>query len=219
MDIGEYIGINYNRDYKTNELNNILSKFSNLDMKNYYMQAKFIRLLRNQHVSTITKFIDMFKDVNEFEAMCGALYEHSLAGKIIYIIMRMHKSNEICVYKILDHLFKSNMNTKVLARGRNGGITYGVDFLQDNDQCANYENYITLKYVFNNYNIIQNIRKIINNYDMILFDIVNDLQFIKSLLLVTKHKNKIVPKFIIIHKILYYYLLDKNIMYNQVEVQ
>ena len=69
--------------------------------------------------------------------------------------------------------------------------------------------------MINNHNVIQNVRKIINNYDIILFNITNDLSFIESLLLVTKCKNKIVPKFVITHKILYYYLLDRNIEYNK----
>ena len=216
MYISDYIGIDYNIEYTTDELNNMLSKFNNLDMENYYMDEKIIFLLESTHISSIIKFIDIFQDINKFEDGCEQKY--SLVGNIICMITRTKIHNEICVYKIMDHLLKRNMNTLMchITELEDGGNkkTYGIEHYHYNDYAIK-NNYYVVQYMINNHNVIQNVRKIINNYDIILFNITNDLSFIESLLLVTKCKNKIVPKFVITHKILYYYLLDRNIEYNK----
>ena len=209
MDIGKYIGIEYDR-YSTVEFNNILDKFKNLNMKDYYMTEYFINILAEQQISTIIKFINMFENVNNFEAEReGNLHKHSLAGNIIYMISCMN-DNKICVYKIIDHLFKLNMNSEKLCTSTNGetyGLDYYINIMYNSISNNNY-----VMYMVNNFSIIQNVRKLINNYDILLFDITNDLPFIELMLLISRSRHKNLPKFIITHKILYYYLLYKNIL-------
>ena len=213
MDIDKYIGINVNTTYTTEELNNILSNFNNLNMGNYYMNGDFIKLLSEQPVLTITKFISMFKDINEFEHSCEKFkYCHSVAGNILYIIARKDTYNKICVYKIMDYLFKQGMNTKAVFVHKIRGTIYDIKFFCECCKFAVEENYDDVTYIVNNYDVIQNVRKLINNYDILLFDITDDLQFIELILLISKCKQKNLPKFVIMHKILYYYLLDENIM-------
>ena len=207
MDIGEYIGLNYYKQYTTDELNNKFSKFNNLDMKNFYIKYNLITFLREQDASSIIKFVDMFKDINEFEDIyCG----YSLAGNIISVIISKHYSHKIHVYKIMDHMLKMNMNIKAIYN--DNVMKYGIKIMW-HKRCQN-DNHDIVHYMTDNYNVIQNVRKITNNYDVLLFDITDDLPLIKTILLITKCKEKILPKFIITHKILYYYLLAKNEIYN-----
>ena len=206
MEIGEYIGLVHNTEYTANELNIVFSKFNNLSMGQFYVSSKIAVLLSKQNISIIIKFIDMFRDINEFE---NSRNRYSVAGNILYIIKIMIKSNNILVYKIMDYMLRRNMNTEMLFIIN--GTTIGIDYFIKHN-CS--ENYYIVRYMANNFSVIQNVRKIINNYDILLFDITNDLQFIKLILLIIKCKNKIVPKFIITHKILYYYLLEKNDIYN-----
>ena len=204
MEIGEYIGLKYDTQYTENELGIMFSKFSNLSMGQFYAGYIIISLLSKQNISIIIKFIDMFRDINEFE---NSRNGYSVAGNIIYAIKIMVNSNHILVYKIMDYMLRMNMNTKMIFVIDKS--TRGFDnFYVTKYSCS--ENYYIVHYMANNFSVIQNVRKIINNYDILLFDITNDLQFIELLLLITKCKEKILPKFIITHKILYYYLLVKN---------
>ena len=220
MEIGTFIGINYNIKYTTNELNNIFSKFSNLDMSNHYIHLRTVRLLSEQNGLTIINFANMFKDINGFEHVCS-FCGYTLAGYILYIIRSMNRDDKICVYNILDYMLKMNMEIKIMyiATNRDGTstTTYDIDCFNSADSYNRHNNYNTFKYVMDNYNVIQNVRKIINNNDIILFDITDDLQFVELMLLISKSKHKNLPKFIITYKVLYYYLLDKNIMYNKDE--
>ena len=171
-----------------------------------------------QIASTTIKFIDMFKDINEIEASSYTSRKYSLCGNIILMITYKNIDDGICVYKIMNHLLKLNMDTSIMFVDKDG-VKFGIEFLSKNWDLEISKNYKIAMYMVHNFTVIQNVRKIINNYDMLLFDITSNLQFIKQMLLISKSKHKNVPKFIITHKILYYYLLDKNIMYNQVEVQ
>ena len=212
MDISKYIGIKYHLKYTAKDLDNMLSKFNNLDMGNYYATRELAILLRKQSVQTIINFINMFKDVNQYEYL-RANYNsvHSLSGFILAMIRLMHTNNQVCIYKIMDHLLKLNMNTLQMCFATEK--IYDINYYEKNHYSCE-QNHTNVLYVVNNYAIIQNVRKTINNNDILLFDITNDLQFIELILLISKCKHKNLPKFIIIHKILYYYLLDKNIMYN-----
>ena len=210
MDIGKYIGLDRDIEYTTDELNNIFSKFDNLNMGNFRINGFMISFLNKQNSSLIIKFINMFKDINEFESTHDD-HCYSLAGNILFVIRSMCTNNKTCVYKIMDHMLEMNMNINRTAI--NCVETYGMEFYGPN-RYNNINNYNNVTYIVNNYTVIQNVRKIINNNDIILFDITNDLQFIELILLITKCKNKNVPKFVITHKILYYYLLEKNDIYN-----
>ena len=218
MEIGIFIGINLDTKYTTNELNNIFSKFSNLDMKNYYMNFYTVRLLSEQNDLTIINFVSMFKDINGFE-YAYKFRRYTVAGYILHIIKSMNKDNKIYVYNILDYMLKMNMDIRIIHTTTiQDGIKttkYGIDCFNSAGDYNCHNNYRTFKYVMDNYNVIQNVRKIINNHDIILFDITYDLQFIELMLLITKSKHKIVPKYVITYKVLYYYLLDRNIEYNK----
>ena len=218
MDIAKHIGINDNTEYTTEEFNNILSKFNNLNMKDYYINSEFADLLSRQSVSTITKFINMFRDVDEFELELEHVsytHRHSLAGNIIYIIMCKATCEKIYVYKIMDYLFKQGMDAAAVCIKRAKDITYDIIYFCDCYVFINKENHYYVTYMANNYDVIQNVRKLINNYDILLFDITNDLQFIELILLISKSKHKNLPKFVITHKILCYYLFYENITYNK----
>ena len=204
MDIIEYLNIEHDMDYTIGELNDVFSKHHNIDMKQFYMDCKSIRFLQNYDSSSLTiNFINMFENVNEFETSVNC-YCYSLAGNIISVILHDTYCKTF-VYKITDHLLKLNMDVSSLCKSTNGrkyDLNYGI--------FIDHVNYDTIKYVVDNYDIIQNVRKLINNHDILLFDITNDFQFIRQILLITKCKHKNLPKFIITHKILYYYLLEKN---------
>ena len=211
MDIVKYIGIKYNTKYTTTELNNILTKFNDLDFGKFYMTSDFAQLFRYFHVSVIINFINIFRYVDQMEGdNCGNRYRFSLAGNIIYMLTTIRTKCPIYMYKIMDHLLKLNMNTTIICTEYSS--EYGIEFY-DYRNYHNKDNYYTVTYILATFYKIQNVRKIMNNYDIILFDITDDLPFIELLLLITKCKNKIIPKFVITHKILYYYLLNKNIEY------
>ena len=213
MNISKYIGIDYDTKYTTKELDNTLSKFNNLNISKHCIDKKFVYLLMNQPVSIIIKFIDMFRDINKFEITNDySTYCYSITGIAIHAIICSTKYHKIHVYKIMDHLLKLNANTTAISMVEETRMLYGFDHY---DKCLFYgtNNYKTIKYVIDNYNVIQNVRKIINNYDIILFNITDNLQFIELILLISKCKYKMLPKFIIIYKILYYYLLGQNNRY------
>ena len=148
----------------------------------------------------------MFKDVNEFENRIGNCY--SVSGNIVFALSNIKTHEKIYAYKTTDFLLKKNTNMANLHTSVCGSIkrTYGINAYN----FSNLDNQNIVTYVINNFIVIQGVRKIINNYDILLFDITNDLQFIKQILLITKSKHKNLPKCVIIYKILYYYLLDKN---------
>ena len=164
MDIGEYIGINYHTKYTTNELNNILSNFNNLDFGKFNMDNPIHTLLNNQDSSTIIKFIDMFKNINEFETKCcvpshpASFRCYSLAGNIILRITSKNDYNKICVYKIMDHLLKLNMNTKAISVNQYQKITHGIDNFNSNLLSGDPNNRKIVDYMIDNYNTIQNVR-------------------------------------------------------------
>ena len=214
MDIAEYIGIDYKSKYTAEELNNILSKFNNLNMGDYYVDGTFAKLFSEQPISTVIKFIDMFKDINEFEMSCGFQCCYSLAGNTILMINNKSIYDKLYVYKIIDYLLKQDMNTAALCIEKSNGTMYDITYFHNKIGFVEEKNYDVIMYVQNNYNVIKNVRKIINNNDIILFDITDDLQFIELILLISKSRHRIVPKFVITHKILYWYLLIKNEIYN-----
>ena len=213
MEISKYIGIDCDKEYTANELDNIFSKFNNLDIGDYRIDFDIVNLLSNQNSLTIIKFISMFRDINKFESDRGVC-KYTLAGSILYVIRTMEQDNKICVYNIMDHLLQINMDTETMHTIDQNGTIQGIKYCGHCEYYSSYENHNTVEYIVDNYDTIQNVKKIINNYDIILFDITNDLQIIESLLMISKYKHKIVPKFIITHKILYWYLFDKNKMYN-----
>ena len=212
MEISEYMGINYETKYTTNELSNLFSKFTNLKMGDYHMDHVITDLLVKQNSLLVIEFINMFKDINEFEHSRDEYHRaYSLAGSILRIIRFLRKKNQVHVYKIMDHLLKLNMDiTQMYFIPKQ---MYGIGRF-DHTYYNNGQNHDTVMYMVNNYDVIKNVRKIINNNDIILFDITNDLPIIELILLISKSRHKNLPKFIIIHKIFYYYLLDKNIMSN-----
>ena len=210
MDIGKYIGIDYYGEYATNELNNILSKFYNLDYGKFSPDDNIHSLLDDHDASTTIKFINMFQNINKFGAKKIYLFNYSLAGNIISMLMYKYAHDKIYVYKVMDHLFKLNMNIEKICIDEKCKTKHGMDIFNDNMPYVNRSNHNIVGYMINKFNIIQCVRKIINNYDVVLFDIAGDLQFIKSILLISKSRHKNLPKFVITHKILYYYLLDKN---------
>ena len=214
MNIREYIGIDYKKKYTINEFNNILLKYNNLDIKNYYMDGYCIKFLCKLHdldkhnIDPIINFINMFKDINEIEKKNINPNRYSVAGNIILTLSYINARDETYVYKIMDFLLGKNTNMAKLSVSCRNNVkkTHGIDAY-----CfSNLNNLDIAKYVVDNYNIIQNVRKLINNYDILLFDITNDLQFIKQILLISNCKQKNLPKCVIIYEILYYYLLDKN---------
>ena len=141
MDITNHIGINYNTEYTTEEFDNILSKFNNLSMTDYYIDETFSELLSKQSVSTIIKFINMFRDINEFEFACDDyFYGHSLAGNIIFTIMCKATCDKIYVYKIMDHLLKQGMNVSGVCMKKVHGTKHSIDFFY-NGGCY----YFTIK--------------------------------------------------------------------------
>ena len=202
MQLSKYLDIKYTY-YTIEELNNIFSKHNNLDMAEFYVDDDLIKLLYGyQNSSLIIKFINMFKDINAFEI---ADPSYSLAGNVVIAMLSMKKHYRV-TYKVMDYMLKLGANMSTLCRIPNNSIIYDINHSNYN----NYENHAVMKYVANYFPIIQNVRTIINNYDILLFDIINDLQFIELILLISKCKHKNLPKFIITHKILYYYLLFKN---------
>lgn len=213
MKFSKYMGISHKTKYTTNELSNIFSKFTNLKMGDYYIDHKFIDLMGEQNSSLVIKFINMFKDINEFEYSYGDDHDtYSLAGTVICMIRFSNEAKQVCICKIMDHLLKLNMDMSqmyFIVKRMNGIDRFGYKYYN------NKQNHDAVMYMVNNYNVIQNVRKIMNNHDIILFDIINDLQFIELILLISKSRHKIVPKFIITYVILYYYLLDRNIEYNK----
>ena len=218
MSIGQWLG-DFGNHYTSNELGQIFSSFSNLTIDVFGITDSFLHLLSKQNVSTVIKFINMFVDINNFETIISKSaysYSCSVAGNIMRVIAAKHTEDKIFVYKIMDYLFKLGIDTnmEIMYIRDCNGLTYGIDYLHTKLWYQNYDNHEIVNYMINNYNIIQNVRKIINNYDILLFDITDDLQFIELVLLITKCKHKNLPKFVITHKILYYYLLDKNIEFN-----
>ena len=213
MDIKKYLNID---DINTNNLNDTFLEHSCVDIKNIYISNSFCQLLAKQNVTTIINFINMFKDVDKFEAHNMSAHRLTLGGNIMLVMswMRVTNQNKNNVHIIVDHLLKLNMDANML-----GEVTYPrtdgfitLDFFSKffNNKYTYY--YITN--IINNYPVVQYVRKIINNQNILLIDINNNLKFIESILLICKCKQKNLPKFIITHKILYYYLLYKDSEYN-----
>lgn len=203
MDIDEYLGITYDnkRFCDGTDLNDIFSKHANLKVELYYMNTYFLTLLGEQNAITIIKFINMFQDVNKTEYNYNS-FGYTLAKNIIFIIKKMPTYNKKNVFMIMDHLLKLDVDIAVA----NSYIVSGIF------ACIEHFNIVT--YMCNYYHIIKNTRSLINNHDIILFDINNDIHLIELFLLICKCKHKNLPKFIIIHKILCYYLLYQNYKYN-----
>ena len=198
MNIDKYLNIirnPYLETYNADKLDEIFSKYTNLDIKLYYITEPFCHLLAEQKSSTIIKFINMFQNVNEED--CGRYGLHlTLAENIIYVIATMWSYNGKDVYVIMDHLLK--LGVKSVYK-----IFKYLKFKQE-------EHLNIIKYIIKNYTIIKNTRNLMNNHDILLFKINNDVWLINLFLLISKCKQKNLPKFIIIHKILYYYLLHQN---------
>ena len=214
MDIDKYLGIENSatKIYTVDEFNDILTGHKNLDRKQFYMVGRFFNLLQEYKSVPVTiKFLDMFKDIGELAPLGHSTYHCSVAVIIIRQIQHMDIYDKIYVYKIMDHILKKNVDMTILGSRTDGNdtIIYGI-----NDYCdynyGNIDNNNVVKDITSNYDTIQNVRKLINNYDILLFNITDDLSFIKQILLISKSIHKNLPKCIIIFKILYYYLLNKN---------
>lgn len=175
MNIGEYLGINYETKYTKSDIDNIFSKFNNLDANKFRIDIRFIYLLQKTNACLI-KFINMFKDINEFAPPNNVSY--SLAGDVIRTMVWADTKNQIHVYEIMDHMSKLNMDTTsiCIVKKTNGHIKkYGIKSFIKNHRYINIETYETVNYMINNYNVIKNVRKITNNNDIILFNITDDL--------------------------------------------
>ena len=209
MDIGEYFGIKYHGKHNFDQ---IFTSHNNLDFAKFTISGTFINILSHRKTFIIIKFINMFKDVNCFEHINSRHNRLTLCGTIMSAIRSMKHKNTIGIYTIMDHLFKLNMDVAKIAASYHS--TYGVYYYLTT-QYANTQNYKIVKYIIKNYTIIKNTRNLINNYDILLFKINDAIHLIKLFLLIGKCKQKNLPKFIIIHKILYYYLLHQNCKHNK----
>lgn len=207
MQIDEYLGVDYSN---TNDWDNIFSKHNNLDYGLFTVPIWFIESLSNQKAHVIIKFIDIFRNINKFDF--GSIYSGSTLVYEIILALTLMDKNKIDVYKIMNHLFKLDMDTsKILIVG---GQIYGIKYYTS-IKFYNRKNYKIVEYMVDNYTVIKNTRNLINNHDILLFNINNDLWLIKLFLIICKCKQKKLPKYIMIHKILYHYLLFINYWQNK----
>ena len=127
MEIGKYFGIDYKKKYTTNEFNNILLKYNNLDIKKYRVDGSFFELLRDlskHDIDLIINFINMFKDVNGMEAVNHTVGYicYSVSGIVMLILSYIHTHDETHIYKITDFLLKNSADmSKLRVFEHNGG--------------------------------------------------------------------------------------------------
>ena len=201
MYIHKYLGITYDNNGFSNaiKLDEIFSKHTKLDIRSYFVRMDFMNLLAEQPISTIMNFINMFRDADEKDPLdVGTGY--TLPENMLLLVYNMSYDKKK-IYMIFDHMQKLDMCTCY-------DISSAFMIYDIKKQTK------IVEYMLDNHNIIQHVRKLINNYNMILFKINNDVWLINLFLLICKCKQKNLPKFIILYKILYYYLLYQNYEYN-----
>ena len=170
--------------YASNLLNlqnpeEIFKEYEYLDASNYTFNAGSLAIINSYDLKTLFKFFDMFKDINQ--------YEHGTytMGMNCLCIARGYGSHAI-VFKIIDYLVNRGM------------------LLCDICNVPTVKSPIIM-YIVTHYYIICGIKKLVNNDEIVTTNIDNNLiNCIQIIILISK--TRIIPKFVVTHKILYYYL-------------
>ena len=180
----------------TIDLNN-LDKYSNVDVSTIKFDHESCKCIARLDYATLIKFIDIFDDVNKFESGGDdpTYMIYTLGDNIIYF---MYSNNFVCdlpTNERIGLLFK--LSQKGFSKSKFDDKDYiGTDF----EPYINHKMYLT-KYS----TIISNLFRLTNSNTIDISNIDDHLiDTIKVLLSVTKLR--ILPKYIILHKILLFYL-------------
>lgn len=177
-----------------------LDQYSNMDISKFHVGVISCQIIAKLEYTKFVKFIDIWKDVNEYEhpSLSSTNYvPYTLVDVVIYTIYNKHITSTLSGYdtmKILLKLFQR------------GFVRSQFDNPQRCIPDVDYDCYIKHKlYCSKYYDTIVNLIRITNSGSI---DVCNFnegvIGAIKVLLLISK--TRIIPKYVVYHKILFYYL-------------
>jgi hypothetical protein len=168
-------------------------------IRDTHFYGPMCRDLARLEIDHIINFFDLF-DINEFEEGTTGCERYTVFCIILNIINRIPY---IHLDKIIYMLNKGvNLDIKITLSNKEKQSIYG-------HINSNYssKNKIYVDKINEYHNIVTNLQQLLNNKKIIPINIFNKLETIKYLLIISKMKNKILPKCLILYKILYFYLL------------
>ena len=177
------------------DLNN-LDKYSNVDLSTIVIPHASCKHIASFNCTKLITFIDIFNDVNKLEAYVSNRVDEPFT---LYdsIIFSMYHVNIICN---LTNSETMRILFKLLQQGSTESLF--DDYSQDIDWHSynNHKNYLA-KY----YNTIINLFRVTNSNTIDICNL-NDsvIEVINMLFLITQIR--IIPKYVILHKILLFYL-------------
>ena len=179
----------------------ILHTYSNIDFSTLNMDVDDCHVIAKLDYNKFSMFIDIFDDVNKREHNDSPNPHFTFADNILYIIY----NNEFLRERALTDEQQMKILFKLLVR----------NFKECNNRDSHnnpkgYYSYNVHKNYFNKYyDTIINLFRLTNDNTIEICNL-NDsvVDAIRVLLLMAK--TRVLPKYIILHKILLFYLLPKN---------
>ena len=172
------------------DLNN-LHKYSNIDVLELNIDFSTSQAIAKLDYDKFTQFIDIFKDISQLFKN----YDHLAVGDLILCIL--HNNNFYIDFDMNHYLM---IHLKLLHK------EFVTCLFDQPTSLINYSLYISIKlYIAKYYDTITNLFRLTNSDDIQICNL-NDDSFDTFNVLLLICKTRVLPKYIILHKILFFYL-------------
>jgi hypothetical protein len=182
--------INYkeiSKDFENLSIQELIFKYKKINIHNIYLSSWLLQKLSMCENKIIYKFIDMFVDnINEKDNSNYTLFDN-----IIYMIYVRHLYEYKCC-KIINYLIEKGCNLNIINKH---WTPYNYCEKYINQGIRNNIIIKSLKETILDFTMLLKIKKIYNKFDTIM-------------VLLYLSKVRILPKYVVTRKILYYHLIN-----------
>ena len=180
------------------DLNN-LQKYSNIDVSTLTFNLDYCIKLAKLDYKHLSMFIDIFDDINKREAYRHIQHTRFTPADIIMYMLYYEKKY---VYTCMNPNDKLKVHFKILQKRTE------ISIFKCSTMCyrysVDYHKYLYIdKYLTKYSNIITNLYRLTNSNDIDICNVDDNIGVINMFLLLAK--TRVVPKYIMLHKILFYY--------------
>ena len=160
----------------------IFREYKYLDASKYMFNVDSLMIIGRYDLRTLFRFFDMFEDINQRENGNG------YTMKMNCICIAKLYDNPATMFKIVDYL-----------------VNRGVPLSDLHNTFDVFPKTQVINNIVASYHIICGIKKLVNDDEYILTNIDDNLiNCMRTMILISKTRT--IPKFVVTHKILYYYL-------------
>ena len=177
-----------------------LQNYSNIDVSTIIFKFDFCIEIAKLDYKHLNMFVDTFDDINKCEAFTHKpLTRFTVADIIMYILYCSYVRECVCM----------NLNDKLRMHFRILQNRTNVSIFECSNVCYRYsvdhQKYTHInKYLTKYSDAIINLYRLTNSDDIDICNLGNNVSAIEMLLLIAK--TRVIPKYVMLHKILFFYL-------------